>query len=416
MKILYFGTACDEEWFKKICEQNVMPYQVAQYNFETALIDGFSNNKEINLDINYIYQGPVYPNSLFLKLKKGKRRLNKKYYVNYYSNINIQIIKDFVYFLKVIYHSAKWAIEYKNDEKKIILTGINYLPMDLALFLVAKLFKLKRANVFTDLTSDILSEKRQRKISWYKRLLYPLFLKLTFFLEKSYDFYILFTKEMNNLVNPNKKPYLVMEGIYNNKLVVEDVSLKEKKQAIMYAGTLSFEYGVKNLIDAFELIDEEEIELWLFGDGDMKEYISKICQRNNKVKYFGFKPHNEVFEYEKKAKLLINTRNPDDDYTKYSFPSKTFEYMLSGTPFLTTKLSGIPVEYYKYIFTLEDNEVESIRQKINEILKLPQVELNEMGVRAQKFILDNKNSLVQAEKIINSIEQILTNQVIKENQ
>ena len=58
----------------------------------------------------------------------------------------------------------------------------------------------------------------------------------------------------------------------------------------------------------------------------------------------------------KEAKLLINLRNPEDKYTKYSFPSKTFEYMVSGTPFFTTKLEGIPSEYYNYLYCIDSYE------------------------------------------------------------
>ena len=65
------------------------------------------------------------------------------------------------------------------------------------------------------------------------------YLKLINKLQKSYDLYILFSKQMNNIVNPNNKPFLVMEGIYNP----EGLNLKkvEKKHAITYAGKLNKE-------------------------------------------------------------------------------------------------------------------------------------------------------------------------------
>ena len=48
MKILYFGSACDREWFNKVSKAKTMPYHVAQYMFEMALIEGFSNIDDID--------------------------------------------------------------------------------------------------------------------------------------------------------------------------------------------------------------------------------------------------------------------------------------------------------------------------------------------------------------------------------
>ncbi|MFC6649000.1 glycosyltransferase [Paenibacillus rhizoplanae] len=175
----------------------------------------------------------------------------------------------------------------------------------------------------------------------------------------------------------------------------------------MYAGTLAQEYGIKVILDTFEQIQDEKLELWIFGDGDMKTYIEKLCNENKTIKYFGFLPHDEVFDYEKRATLLVNFRDPQDKYTSYSFPSKTFEYMVSGTPFLTTKLKGIPDEYYNYLFTVDKYSIDNLKDKIIEILNMNSDELDLVGFKARNFIIETKNSLVQATKIIKKIQNDL---------
>lgn len=289
-------------------------------------------------------------------------------------------------------------------KEKTILTPFNYTPLSLGIYLAAKLMGIKRLNVFTDLSSDIINQKRQKDMIWVKKCLLPFYLKLINFVEKNYDMYILFTEEMNKKVNPKNKPYLVLEGIYNNQL---DLKHLKKEKAIMYAGTLAYEYGIKNILDAFEQLENSDLQLWIFGDGDMKDYIKELSVRDKRVKFFGFQAHNKVFEYEKKATLLVNARNPEDEYTFYSFPSKTFEYMVSGTPFLTTKLKGIPEEYYKYVFTIDEYNVESLKQKMEGILSINQEKLDELGEDARRFILENKNSLVQSAKIIHKIQKMI---------
>jgi len=403
MKILYFGSACDKEWFDEVSKVKAMPYNVAEYRFEMALLEGFTSQDNIHLDIFYLYQDAYYPKGKFLNFKSKTKKLNQKFKVKYLPGLNLPIFKElFNLFLGMI-STLKWVIINRHETNKLILTPFNYVPLSLGISMVSKIYGIKRVNVFTDLSSDIMNDKRQKDMIWVKSVLLPYYKKLAYWLEANFDLYILFTEAMNERVNPNNRPYLVIEGIYSDDL---NLIKPTKEKAIMYAGTLSYEYGIKMFLDAFEEIIDVNIQLWLFGDGDMREYITELCLRDRRVIYYGFRSHEEVFEFEKRAILLINTRNPEDDYTRYSFPSKTFEYMVSGTPYLTTRIMGIPDEYYKYLYIAEDFSVVAIKQKLQEILSKPQRELDKFGLNARQFVLENKNSEIQVKKIINHINRI----------
>ena len=63
-----------------------------------------------------------------------------------------------------------------------------------------------------------------------------------------------------------------------------------------------------------------------------------------RIEFLGMLPRTDVLELQSKATILVNPRQPVGDFTKYSFPSKTIEYMASGTPLLMYKLPGIPEE------------------------------------------------------------------------
>ena len=119
----------------------------------------------------------------------------------------------------------------------------------------------------------------------------------------------------------------------------------------------------------------------------------------------GFKSRDEVFNYEKKATLLINTRFSSDLYTKMSFPSKTFEYMASGTPYLTTKIEGIPSEYYKYLYTVEDETSEGVKESIENIINKSESELKVFGLNAREFIINKKNSGVQTKIVSDFLKE-----------
>ncbi|WP_282938854.1 hypothetical protein [Paenibacillus sp. RC67] len=74
MKILYFGSACDKEWFEEASTIKAMPAHVAQYRFEMALITGFSARNDIDMDLYYLYQEPYYPKGKFLKFYSRKKK------------------------------------------------------------------------------------------------------------------------------------------------------------------------------------------------------------------------------------------------------------------------------------------------------------------------------------------------------
>ena len=225
---------------------------------------------------------------------------------------------------------------------------------------------------------------------------------------KRVDGYVLFTEQMKERFSEFKKPYTVVEGVYRNKYPLTKIT---KKHFIMHAGSLHYNIGIEELISAFEQIPNPTEELWFFGSGVMDGYIKEKAKKNQRIKHMGFVDPQQLFEYEQQATLLVNVRDPKEEYTKYSFPSKTFEYMVSGTPYLSTDLSGIPEEYKQYMFLIEDNKPETIKRGILNVLALTTQERNEFGEKARNFILKEKNKFVQSHKIIDFInDQIIESQ------
>ena len=116
----------------------------------------------------------------------------------------------------------------------------------------------------------------------------------------------------------------------------------------MYAGGVYEKYGLKTLVDAFIKLKRKDIDLYIFGEGSFVNEIIKLSKHHNNIYYKGCVSTEEIVKYEKKALLLVNPRPVNEEFSKYSFPSKTIEYMLSGTPVISTKLPGIPEEYFDY--------------------------------------------------------------------
>ena len=74
------------------------------------------------------------------------------------------------------------------------------------------------------------------------------------------------------------------------------------------------------------------------------------------------------------------------EFTKYSFPSKNMEYMVSGTPILTSKLPGMPKEYYDYVYLINDNSPKGVLKSLQETLKNDRKTLHQKGAYAKNVV------------------------------
>lgn len=109
----------------------------------------------------------------------------------------------------------------------------------------------------------------------------------------------------------------------------------------------------------------------------------------------------------KKATVLVNPRQNNEEFTKYSFPSKTMEYLSSGIPVVAYKLDGIPDEYDQYIQYVADDSIESLKMKLVEVCEMTREERQELGNIGRNFVLTRKNSTIQVRKICEMIGFVL---------
>lgn len=153
------------------------------------------------------------------------------------------------------------------------------------------------------------------------------------------------------------------------------------------------------------MLPQENFRLKLFGSGPFVEKLkTKYTKKDSRIQYMGVAPNAEVVAAELDASLLVNPRPTHEEFTKYSFPSKNIEYMASGTPLLTTKLPGMPKEYYPYVFLIENESVEGYAKALERVLAQSDEELYVFGEKAKDFVLEKKNSFEQAKRVIELIK------------
>ena len=255
--------------------------------------------------------------------------------------------------------------------------------------------------VITDVPATMFTYTKSKNI--LKRLFSGSYRNRAVELQDKFDGYVFLTKQMSEAVAPSK-PFVVIEAIADSTLFdsLPDVK-KAEPRTVMYAGALYRKYGVDMIVSAFEKT-ENDCELQLFGSGDMESELAEKSKENPRIRYCGRVSRDEILKREREATLLLNFRNGEDEYTKYSFPSKMTEYMLSGTPLFTSRLDGIPEEYYAYVYSTSAKDAEQLAREMDEILSDGEA-LSEMGRRAREFVMNKKNEKCQAGKIVDFLRE-----------
>ena len=225
---------------------------------------------------------------------------------------------------------------------------------------------------------------------------------------KKIDSYVLFSPHMKERLPIGDKPTIHMEGIFNAVDMTNEHVEKEKYKTILYTGNISRRMGIPNLIEAFRLIPDPDYRLWIRGNGECKGMVLQAMKEDSRIVYFAPMPKSELFRLQKKATVLINPVFSSQTFTRYFFPSKTMEYLASGTPTIMARLACLPQDYESHLFFFDDESVEGIKNKIIEVCEKPQAELDAFGKSAAEFILTEKNEKKQAAKIAELMNRTIT--------
>lgn len=225
-----------------------------------------------------------------------------------------------------------------------------------------------------------------------------------------FDSFVLLTRYMKEVVGCRDDNFIVSEGVYDETTTPRKVDKVDHNTfVVLYTGMLHKQFGVLNLANAIHQIQDNDIELHLYGYGDALDGINSLALIDKRIKYLGVVSRDKALDEQSMASLLVNPRIPDNNpFTKYSFPSKTLEYFASGTPTLIYKLDGIPEEYYDYCYSIgpENTDVESLKKAILYVKERPKEENRLMGVKARQFVLEQKNSTVMARRIVELLNKI----------
>lgn len=391
---LLFNPSLEEFYLQKVITKKTR-LPSASNNFQINLIEGLYENNQKNVKIINSLPFGSYPNHFDSIYFKPEQWSYSGYECIDIPCINLPILKQ----IQKRNNLIKVLKEIVRDNDEIIIYS-SYWPYLSAVCALKKHKSIKTTLLIPDLPEFFdyskvnIIRKQLRKANNY-------FINKCM---KRIDRFILLTKQMKEKIPIGDKPHIVIEGIAPQLSQYSMPSNKNNQNEIIYySGSLSFCFGIKNLVDAFLALSHENLELWICGEGEATDYILEKTREDKRIHYFGYVTTERNNELRSKATLLINPRNTEGEFTKYSFPSKTMEYFSSGIPVIMYKLDGIPDEYTPYFFAIKGNTSSDIKNTIEKVLKINHNERELIAQKAFDFVRINKNPKTQAQKILDFI-------------
>ena len=394
MRLIYINRGASPSKFAQYLKQynNRLQQQGQKYN--QLLMEGLVENGSEVVSVSARPINRALSRQFFFK---GEKELEKGIHYDYIPFFNFKGLRDISVLLGIF--GRVLFLKGKKKDTVVICDGLN-IAGSIGAVAAAALRGFPTVGIVTDVPGHL---SYARKISFTQ--------KVNLAVMRSFKSYLLLTEQMSEVVNPKKRPYIVMEGHVDQSMAAMENTLEGKyeKQVIFYAGSLMEIYGIGNLVEGFLSAQLPNAELHIYGSGDYTEKLKKQAEGNKAIRYCGVAPNSDIVKAELAATLLVNPRPTNEDYTKYSFPSKNMEYMASGTPVLTTKLPGMPEEYYPYVYLLEDESAEGMAKALKEILSQPEEELAQKGAAAKAFVLREKSNTAQAKKLLELVDKLCNN-------
>lgn len=144
--------------------------------------------------------------------------------------------------------------------------------------------------------------------------------------------------------------YWTMEGISDEAATVLSsarangsyVFRGDRRPVLLYTGALEY---VLTFAESFHR-SPVDASLVFVGGGVEAARLQELAAVDDRIEVKPFMTGDSFAREVSRADFMVNPRDPAWPGTPYSFPSKLLEYLITGKPVVSTRLSGIPADYF----------------------------------------------------------------------
>ncbi len=387
MRILYTYGNCSDKKYKELFEGKGTLISPQAQKYHSLLTEGLAAN---GCEMKCISGLPVNRETTGRLYNKAESEHDGKLSYRYFASFNIPVLRRLSLLVKSFFY-----VLFHAKRGDVLIADILCVSTASGALVASRLRGLKTCGIVTDVPGYMVNDGRGSFI-----------IRLNARMMRRFGRYVLLTEAMNSIVNPDGKPYIVLEGhVDASAQNTPEHAVKAHPKIMMYAGGLARIYGIGRLVNGFVKASPENWELHIYGRGDYEDELAEFCRSHPTVKHMGVRLNSEIVRLQREASLLVNPRPTNEEYVKYSFPSKNMESMASGTPLMTTRLPGMPDEYLKYVYIIDDESADGIAKAVTAVCNLTDTELERTGENARRFVLEKKSNTVQASKVVKFIKE-----------
>ncbi len=293
------------------------------------------------------------------------------------------IVDEIVRFFAFLFFGIKWCKKFAKEDRILILLSAP-VEINLAALWLQRMFCIKTVNLIID---TALGNIRSNSL-WdrYNRACFRKSERLCRKLSAS----MALNKRVFSYLHLDTKPCLHTKiGHCQQKPSFSYLPACEKKKTIVYTGTLIYYDGTKELLQAMALLDPQRYELHIYGRGPDEQIVRQYQSQYPHIKLMGYLPNKEMKSVMANADLLINPRTDNKMTDIFGFPSKMIEYLLSGTPVLTTRFAAIPDAYLDFVHLIDAQSGEGIANAIEKVFALPDSKREQMCRSAYSYVFEH---------------------------
>ena len=175
----------------------------------------------------------------------------------------------------------------------------------------------------------------------------------------------------NCMINANyKAEYKIIPNVVDtDKFHLGEKDDDNKNFTFLHVSTLDDSIkNVSGIIDAFEKIKHQNIELKIVGDGPTDWIVKKIStlKTKNTILVESEKTHDQIAKEMQKADVFVLFSNIEN------LPLVLIESISSGTPFIATKVGGVPEIFNNEMGRLVDaRDIDQLLNEMNFMIENP---------------------------------------------
>ena len=272
VKFLYLGSFIHESIFEDVWNHSKGSLVFSGDKFQHSFLEGILTFPGF---IDNIIVAPAIGNYPFRYKKMIIKGFNFSYHQRSgYSTgfLNLIFLKRYSIYRSLKKSVQKWSLDNYENKKVIVVYSLleSYIKTAIEI-------KRKHENViiccivldlpkyFDDSNKGItkyINEKSNERISS---------------LIAEIDSFILLTHAMSEELILDKKPWLLLEGIYSP---IHVSALPKESKTILYSGKLDLRFGIDYLVSAFSKINDPDAKLWICGDGSARKYVEDCARKD----------------------------------------------------------------------------------------------------------------------------------------